>query len=230
MKSRWMPVLVVALLAAQVGAEELQAPATELGKRSYAAGVDMGKALARQGVELDSEALVAGIRDVLTKSPLRMTDTELQASLNALQTELKLQRARPLQMVADRNKSEGATFLEKNKKAPGVVTLPSGVQYLVLTEGKGKLPKDSDTVTCNYKGQLLDGTEFDNSYRRGQPADLSLKLVVPGLREALQKMPAGSTWRIWVPYQLGYGEKGMVPQIQPYATLTFDLELLAVKS
>jgi FKBP-type peptidyl-prolyl cis-trans isomerase FklB len=229
MSSKWIPVLAITLLAGCAGAQVPSAPATDLGRRSYAVGVDLAKNLQKQGITFDYEALVAGLHDVFAKDTLRMSDQELSASLTALQNEIKLLRARPLQMVADRNRSEGAKFLEGNKDAKGVVTLPSGVQYLVLAEGHGPRPGDADTAVCNYKGLLLDGTEFDSTYRRGQAADLALERIVPGLRDALLKMPAGSTWRIWIPYQQGYGEKGAPPTIQPCATLAFDLVLLQVK-
>jgi FKBP-type peptidyl-prolyl cis-trans isomerase len=230
MSSKWIPVLALALVTGCAGAQEPAVPATDLARRSYAVGVDLAKNLQKQGIAFDNEALVAGMRDVFAKSGLRMTDPELAASLNALQNEIKLLRARPLQMVADRNRAEGAKFLEGNKAAKGVVTLPSGVQYLVLAEGHGPVPAEAATVTCNYKGLLLDGTEFDSTYRRGKAADLDLKQIIPGLRDALLKMPAGSTWRIWIPYQQGYGEKGAPPAIQPFATLAFDLELLGTQA
>lgn len=229
MSSKWITALAFTLLSGCAGAQAPSAPATDQARRSYAVGVDLAKNLQKQGITFDHEALVAGMRDVFAKDPLRMSEPELAASLTALQNEIKLLRARPLQMVADRNRSEGAKFLEGNKGARGVVTLPSGVQYQVLAEGHGPTPGDADTAICNYKGLLLDGTEFDSTYRRGQAAGLALDRVVPGLRDALLKMPAGSTWRIWIPYQQGYGEKGAPPNIQPCATLSFELELLQVK-
>lgn len=227
MSSRWVALLVSGLLLSSLGAQDL---ASDKEKQSYAAGVDMGKALRRQGAELDIQALLQGLRDAYASGGLKLTEKELQAALNALQTEIKLQRARPLQMVANRNRSEGEAFLARNQGEAGVVALASGVQYKVLAEGKGPLPSEGDVVSCNYRGLLLDGTEFDNTLRRGEPASLGLKQTVPGLREALQRMPVGSKWQIWIPYALAYGEKGALPRIQPYATLCFELELLGIRN
>jgi FKBP-type peptidyl-prolyl cis-trans isomerase FklB len=168
--------------------------------------------------------------DVFLSGKLLLTEVEITAFLNTLQNDIKMQRARPLQMVGNRNKSEGEAFLAGNKAKADVVLLDSGVQYKVLTEGKGACPGAEDTVTCHFRGLHLDGTEFDNTYRRGQPATLSLKQTIAGLREALTRMPAGSKWQIWVPYTLAYGEKGSTPKIQPYATLMFELELIASKA
>jgi FKBP-type peptidyl-prolyl cis-trans isomerase FklB len=227
MTCRWIPVLLLSA-AFQVVAQERTAPTTEKGKRSYAVGVDLAKALRRQGVALDVDALLGGMRDELSPGKLQFSDEELKASLDAMQTEIKMQRARPLRMLADRNRAEGTAFLAANKAKEGVVALDSGVQYKVLAAGTGALPAEGDTVTCNLRGALLDGTELDDTFRHGNPARLDLHRIVPGLKEALLRMPVGSHWQVWIPYAQGYGEKGQAPMVQPYATLVYELELLAI--
>ena len=229
MALKWMVITVASLLAGQTGAFAAQELRTELEKTSYAVGADLGKNIQRQGITFDVEALLGGMRDALAHGDLRMTDAELQATLNAFQTDLKLKRARPLQLVATKNKADGDAFLAANKAKEGVVTLPSGVQYKVLKEGQGRKPSAGDTVECHYRGTLIDGAEFDNSYRRGQPATLPVKGVVPGFGEALQLMAEGSKWQVVLPSQCAYGEKGSGSKIEPYATLIFEIELLSIK-
>ena len=229
MALKWMVITVASLLAGQTGAFAAQELRTELEKTSYAVGADLGKNIQRQGITFDVEALLGGMRDALAHGDLRMTDAELQATLNAFQTDLKLKRARPLQLVATKNKADGDAFLAANKAKEGVVTLPSGVQYKILKEGQGRKPSAGDTVECHYRGTLIDGAEFDNSYRRGQPATLPVKGVVPGFGEALQLMAEGSKWQVVLPSQCAYGEKGSGSKIEPYATLIFEIELLSIK-
>ena len=131
--------------------------------------------------------------------------------------------------ISEKNKKEGETFLAENKKKEGVKTLPSGLQYKVITEGTGKMPKETDTVTTHYRGTLIDGTEFDSSHKRGQPATFAVKGVIKGWTEALQLMKEGSKWQLFIPSELAYGERGAGQTIGPYATLIFDIELISIQ-
>jgi FKBP-type peptidyl-prolyl cis-trans isomerase FklB len=158
-----------------------------------------------------------------------MSQEEIRATLTSLQQRLVAARQKELKEKAAKNTEEGKKFLAENQKKAGVKTLPSGLQYKVLTEGAGKTPKAEDTVTVNYKGTLIDGTEFDSSYKRGQPATFQVKGVIKGWTEALQLMKEGSKWHLFIPPELAYGERGAGRDIGPNATLIFEVELLTVK-
>lgn len=229
MRRLWTLLLAFGLWTLPLIAQDPPAGKPRDAKTSYAVGVDLAKNLQRQEIEFDVDALLHGMRDILTKSKLQMTEEELQAALNAFQTDVKMHRARPLRYVSNLNKAAGDAYLADNAKKEGVVSLPSGLQYKVLKEGNGKRPAETDTVECNYRGTLVNGTEFDSSYRRGTATALKVAAVVPGLKEALQRMPVGSKWQVVVPPQLGYGEKGLLPKIEPYETLVFEIELLSVQ-
>jgi FKBP-type peptidyl-prolyl cis-trans isomerase len=224
------------MLAAQGSAQAPPVLETEKEKVNYAVGVDLARNLKRQGYSAtQAEALAQGVRDELAGGKLLLTEEELQAALNTFQTELKETRARFVRYVAQENKMKGDTFLAENKKKEGVVVLPNGLQYKILKEGEGKKPAEADTVLVNYRGILIDGTEFDNSYSRGEPSALKVAAVVPGLKQALQLMPVGSKWQLFIPSELAYGEKGSGLEkragrkIAPNETLIFELELVAVK-
>jgi FKBP-type peptidyl-prolyl cis-trans isomerase len=229
---KWIAVLGVWLLAAQVSAQETPALKTEKEKASYAIGVDLARNIKRQGIEVGADALAKGLRDVLSGEKLLMSEDDIRATLSAFQAELKRKKAQGRMMPgedAEDNKKAGDAFLAKNKTNEGVVTLASGLQYKVLKAGDGKKPTEADTVECHYRGTLIDGTEFDSSYRRGQPATFKVTGVIPGWREALKLMPAGSKWQLLIPPQLAYGERGAGRYIGPNATLIFEVELLAIK-
>jgi FKBP-type peptidyl-prolyl cis-trans isomerase len=147
----------------------------------------------------------------------------------ALQTGLRKTMMEKMQKVADKNKTEGAAFLAANKSKPGVVTLPSGLQYKILKEGTGPKPTASDTVACNYRGTLINGTEFDSSYKTGQPATFPVSGVIKGWTEALQLMPVGSKWQLFIPSDLAYGNRGAGADIGPDTTLIFEVELLSIQ-
>jgi FKBP-type peptidyl-prolyl cis-trans isomerase len=236
MLRRGMVVLTVAFLAAQVGAEEKPALKTQKEKASYALGVDIGKKLAQLGDDIDAEALVQGLKDAQAGKKLQLTDEELQAAIEALQTVLTQNKAKAQAKAAaaqakeaEENKKAGDAFLAENKKKKGVVTLPSGLQYQILKEGTGKKPTANDTVECQYRGTLLDGTEFDSSYRRGEPATFPVSRVIAGWTEALQLMPVGSKWKLFIPSQLAYKDRSPGHVIGPNATLIFEVELIAIK-
>ena len=158
-----------------------------------------------------------------------MTDDEAKAALTALQAEARKAQEEKVQVAAEANKKEGDAFLAENKAKPGVVTLPSGLQYKVITEGAGPKPAADDTVVCNYRGTLLNGTEFDSSYKHGQPIEIPVGRVIKGWSEALQLMPVGSKWQLFIPPDLAYGTRGAGDDIGPNATIVFEVDLLSIK-
>jgi FKBP-type peptidyl-prolyl cis-trans isomerase len=227
MTLKWMAVVGVGLLAAQAGAEEAFVFKTQKDKVSYGIGADMGRNLKRQGIDVDVDLLVKGLRDAFSGEKLLMTDNDLRKTIEALQADL-MRKQRATRIAAVNNKEKGEVFLAENKTKEGVVTLPSGLQYKILRAGEGKKPTDADTVECHYRGTLIDGTEFDSSYRAGQPATFKVAGVIPGWKEALKLMPVGSKWQLFIPPQLAYGARGL-GEIGPNATLIFEIEILAIK-
>ena len=197
-------------------------------KESYSLGYQFGQSLRAQGLDMNLEAYASGIKDALGgKNPL-LTREEMQKTVSELQQRMAAARRTELKEKAEKNLAEGKAFLEENKKKEGVTTLPSGLQYKILAEGSGKTPKASDQVTVNYKGTLINGTEFDNSYKRGTPATFQLNKVIKGWTEALQMMKGGSKWQIFIPPELGYGDRGAGP-VPPNSTLIFEVELISVQ-
>jgi len=201
----------------------------EKARNSYALGMETGKRLKGQFPGLDVELVSRGVRDALAGDKPLFTEGELKAALAAVQHEVQTRRVQAQKELAEKNKKDGETFLASNKAKEGVVTLESGLQYKVLKAGEGEKPTIDDTVVSHYRGTLVDGTEFDSSYTRQRPATFALKRVIRGWREALQLMPVGSKWQIFVPPDLAYGAKGAGRTIGPNATLVFDVELLAIK-
>ena len=200
---------------------------------SYAAGMRLAKVLRAQSMEVDPDLVRQGMKDVLVGGPTLMSEGQENTALMGVETELNVTAATlQRKQLAEKNKQEGDEFLAQNKKKEGIVTLASGLQYKVIKEGDGKKPAALDVAVCQYKGSLIDGTEFDNSYKRkdGGPVNFPVKAVIKGWQEALRLMPAGSKWQLFVPPDLAYGDRG-VPRakIPPNATLIFDVELLAVK-
>jgi len=203
---------------------------TDKDKESYAVGLNIGHSMKKDDLEIDPDVLARGIKDAYADKKPLMTDEEVQAALTQLKTDLQKHQQEKYQAALDKNKKEGDAFLEANKAKPGVVTLPSGLQYKVLQEGTGPKPAATDTVECNYKGTLLDGTEFDSSYKRGQTAKFPVNQVIKGWTEALQLMPVGSKWELFIPPSLGYGERGTGNgPIGPNATLVFEVELVSIQ-
>jgi FKBP-type peptidyl-prolyl cis-trans isomerase len=227
--SRWMAVLGVLLLAVPVNAADEPAFKTQKEKVSYGIGVDMARNFKLQGIEFDADSLMQGFKDQSSGGKLLMSEDDMRATLTAYQSEMMQKRAQAMKAAGEENKKIGDAFLAENKMREGVVVLPSGLQYKILKAGDGRKPTDADTVECNYRGVLINGTEFDSSYRTGKPATFKVTGLIAGWTEALKLMPAGSKWQLFVPPQLAYGERGASRDIGPNATLIFELELLSVK-
>jgi FKBP-type peptidyl-prolyl cis-trans isomerase len=203
---------------------------TSKDKFSYALGMKMGANLHKQSVPVDPNILTRGLKDSLTGSKTLLTEQEAQAAIMEVQNELHQKQQEKLQVEGAANKKEGDSFLAANKGKEGVVTLPSGLQYKILKEGTGPKPAASDSVVCNYRGTLINGTEFDSSYKRGQPATFPVSGVIKGWTEALQLMPVGSKWQLFIPPDLAYGERGPGPEIGSNSTLVFEVELLSIEN
>ncbi len=213
---------------------------TQKDKASYAVGLNVGKGLgaqlAQQSVDVDQAILLRGVKDALAGGKTLLTDDEVKSVLTQLQAEVHSRQQEKMKVeqekmkaVSEVNKKEGLEFLVANKEKEGIVTLPSGLQYKVLAEGTGPKPAATDTVVCNYRGTLINGTEFDSSYKRGQPLSIQVNGVIKGWTEALQLMPVGSKWQLFIPSDLGYGDRGSGPNIGPGATLIFEVELLSIQ-
>ncbi len=225
--------LVIAFGMMLVAGTAIAAEPTELtnslDKASYAIGMDIAISLKNNNVEANADILGKAIKDVLTGQKTLLTEQEAQSILGELQKEMVAKKQAKAQALGDKNKKEGAAFLAENSTKDGVKTLPSGLQYKVITEGEGKSPGPTDTVTVQYAGRLIDGTEFDSSHKRGQAATFAVNAVIKGWTEALQLMKEGGKWEIFIPSELAYGEKGGGP-IGPNAALIFDVELVSVQA
>jgi FKBP-type peptidyl-prolyl cis-trans isomerase len=202
---------------------------TKKDKFSYALGMNLGASLHKQSVEVDPSIVAQGLRAALAGGKTLLTQEEAQAALMETQNELRKKQQEKMQVAGEANKKEGEAFLAANKAKEGVVTLPSGLEYKILKEGTGTKPTASDSVVCNYRGTLLNGTEFDSSYKRGQPATFPVGGVIKGWTEALQLMPVGSKWQLAIPSALAYGERGGGGDIGPNATLIFEVELMSIQ-
>jgi FKBP-type peptidyl-prolyl cis-trans isomerase FklB len=210
-------------------AQKKAALKTDKQKASYGIGMDIGKNFKESFPDVDVEALVRGVRDALAGTKPAIGEKELAAVMTAFQQEMMKKRGEKTSAMAEKNKKDGEAFLAENKKKEGVVTLPSGLQYKVLKEGTGPKPTPKDTVDCNYRGTLIDGKEFDSSYKRGSSAKFVLGQVIPGWIEGLQLMSVGSKYEFYIPSNLAYGERGAGADIGPGATLIFEVELLGCK-
>jgi FKBP-type peptidyl-prolyl cis-trans isomerase len=203
---------------------------TQKDKVSYALGMNLGTNLHKQSVEVDPAIVLRGLRDALAASKTLLTDDEARAALMHLTAEVRKKQEDKMKLGGEANRKEGEEFLAANKTKDGVVALPSGLQYKILTEGTGPKPAATDSVVCNYRGTLINGTEFDSSYKRGQPATFQVNGVIKGWTEALQLMPVGSKWQLFIPSELAYGDRGAGPQIGAGATLIFEVELLSIQA
>jgi len=231
MQSRLAIIFCIILAASPIMAAEKQELKTDKEKISYAIGFDMGSSLKKNELDIDAYLLGKAVKDVLSGGKTMMTEEEVRTTLMAFQKDLQSKRQAKMKDLGEKNKKDGEAFLAKNKSRDGIKTLASGLQYKVLTVGKGKSPKASDTMTVNYRGTLIDGTEFDSSYKRGQPATFPVNGVIKGWTEALQLMQEGSKWQLFIPESLAYGDKGTPGgPIGPGATLIFDIELVSIKA
>lgn len=220
--TRLIPVIAVVFsqtVTAQAGLE------TDQQKFSYAIGVQVGQNIAQQGINIDQDALIQGISDVVKSQGLKLTVQEMQAAVASFQAE---EEAR-FQVLSEQNKQAGEAFLAENKTKRGVTELANGIQYIVENEGDGERPDVTDTVVVHYRGALIDGTEFDSSYSRGEPLPVSLEGVIPGWQEIVPLMKVGSKWQVFIPAEMGYGENAAGPVIGPNSTLVFDIELLSIE-
>jgi peptidyl-prolyl cis-trans isomerase len=199
-------------------------------KLSYALGIGIGSQLAGMGAkELNIDDFAQAIKDVISGSELKVDNAEAQTLVQNFFQEQEAKQQAAAAEAGKAAKAAGEAFLAENGEKDGVVTLPSGLQYQVLKEGNGKKPSATDQVVCHYEGTLIDGTVFDSSYQRNQPATFGLNQVIPGWTEGVQLMQEGAKYRFFIPYNLAYGERGAGAQIPPFAALVFDVELIEVK-
>jgi FKBP-type peptidyl-prolyl cis-trans isomerase FklB len=211
-------VLGILFLVSQLNAQEKPVLKNQKEKVSYIIGMDIGGNLKRQSIDVDPNILTKGVQDALSGAKPLLSNEEIQETMVAFQKEMM-----------EKQKQRGEAFLSENKKKEGIKTLPSGLQYKVIKAGTGRKPKLNNTVTINYRGTLIDGTEFDSSYRHGQPATFPVSGVIPGWTEALQLMEEGAKWQFFIPPNLAYGDRGAGGLIGPNATLIFEVELISVQ-
>ncbi|MCH6582963.1 MAG: FKBP-type peptidyl-prolyl cis-trans isomerase [Acidiferrobacterales bacterium] len=215
--------VAISLCIATVGASADEAtPKTDDQKFSYAIGYQIAESVKREGIEADVNSLIQAIRDNLTETPLRISRPEMQAAVVAYQQ-------KKFQELSDKNEKAGKKYLAANKKEPGVVELPSGLQYRIVEEGSGEKPVSSDTVKVHYRGTLIDGTEFDSSYARGEPATFQIAGIINGWQQALVLMSEGAKWQVFIPPALAYGSGGAGQNIGPNETLVFEVELVSIE-
>jgi FKBP-type peptidyl-prolyl cis-trans isomerase FklB len=193
-------------------------------KFSYSIGLNIGSNLSKQKIEINPDMVTAGIKDAIAGKP-QLTQDQIKEVMTTFEKDMEQKQ----KAAGEKSAAEGAKFLEENKKKEGVKTTSSGLQYKVIKEGTGPQPKATDIVTVNYRGTLINGTEFDSSYKRGEPATFPLNGVIKGWTEGVQLMKVGSKYQLFIPSQLGYGDRAVGPDITPNSTLIFDVELLGIK-
>ena len=226
---RWMLTFIMTALPALASAQAAPALTTEKDRLSYAMGMDLGAQLKTRSVEIDPAVFGRGLADALAGGKTLLTEDEAKAVITEMQKAMMVKLAAAAKVAAEKNKAEGEAFLAANKAKEGVVTLPSGLQYKILTTGSGSKPTLEDTVVCQYRLSLVGGKEVDSSIKRGQPFTIPVKSAIKGWTEVLQLMPVGSKWQVFVPPSLAYGERGGGADIGPNATLVFEIELVAIK-
>jgi FKBP-type peptidyl-prolyl cis-trans isomerase FklB len=233
MNMKYFAMTLAVILGAGLARAEDKTPITDKkDKIGYSMGYNIGSNFKRQGVEatdVNLEALLNGLRDATSGKESTISEQENRELLNSFQAELRTRREEKRKQLGEKNKKEGEAFLAENKSKPGVHALPDGLQYKVITEGTGPKPTTNDTVSVNYRGTLLDGTEFDSSYKRNAPASFRVTGVIKGWTEALLLMPVGSKWQLFIPAELAYGERGSGMNIGPNAALNFEVELLSIQ-
>jgi FKBP-type peptidyl-prolyl cis-trans isomerase len=214
--------------AAQPSAAPSGKPESLYDKASYTIGLNLGKSLKTNDIQANIDLIVKGLRDGLGGGPALLTDEEMQSTMQTLQQQVTAQQEAKRKALGEKNKADGEAFLAKNKEKPGVKTTASGLQYEVLSEGTGPMPKATDSVTVNYKGTLMDGTVFDSSYDRKEPVTFVLNQVIPGWTEGVQLMKVGSKYKFYIPSAMGYGERGAGNTIGPNSPLIFEVELISI--
>jgi FKBP-type peptidyl-prolyl cis-trans isomerase FklB len=230
MRALWTALLAVGLIGCQTTGEKNVKLETQKDKVSYSIGLNIGKNMTRDSIAINPDIFLRGVLDAAADSAHRlMTDKEMQETMMAFQQEMQKKQMEQAHAAGEKNRLEGEAFLTENAKKPGVVTLPSGLQYRILVEGKGKKPNAAATVKTHYSGKLLNGTEFDSSIKRGEPAVLPVGGVPKGWAEAMLLMPEGSKWELFIPSSLAYGEAGAGGVIPPNATLIMEVELIAIQ-
>jgi FKBP-type peptidyl-prolyl cis-trans isomerase FklB len=228
MKMKLVAAAVMGLtMSAAMAADALN---TDVEKLSYSIGADLGRNFKRQGIDISTAAMAKGLQDGLSGGQLQLTDQQMRDVLNKFQKDLMTKRTADFNKKAEENKAKGEAFLNQNKTKEGVVSLPSGLQYKIIQKGEGAKPGKDDTVTVEYTGSLINGQVFDSTEKTGKPpATFKVSQVIPGWSEALQLMPSGSTWELYVPASLAYGPRGVGGPIGPNETLIFKVHLLSVK-
>lgn len=222
--------LCVGMLANQACAGEKKVDLkSDKDKVSYSIGLEIGNSFKKQSIDIDTGALEAGIKDAMAGSKPLLNENEIKDVMTAFQKSLADKQAEKIKAATEKNSKDGEAFLAENKKKEGVKTTPSGLQYKVIKDGTGPKPKETDTVTVHYRGTLIDGTEFDSSFKRGEPATFPLNGVIKGWTEGLQLMKVGSKWQLFIPANIAYGERGAGQMIGPNSTLIFEVELLSIK-
>jgi len=203
---------------------------TDKDRESYAYGMFLGRSLKKNGVDIDLDLFARGIKDEQSGGPTLLTESQMNDGMQHLQHDVMANRQKVQSEEGQKNLEEGEAFLARNKTMPGVVVLPDGLQYQVITNGTGATPGPNDVVTVNYRGTFVDGKEFDSSFKRGRPAEFPVTGVIPGWTEALEKMKVGSEWKVFIPANLAYGPNGRPPMMGPNETLIFEVDLLGVKA
>lgn len=230
MKHRFGLAIVPAMIALMAfsASSASAALSSEKDKLSYTIGADIGSNFHAQGIEVEPDVFLQGLEDGLAGKQLQISDKEMEAVLKKFQSEMMAKKMSQMKEMSAKNKKEGEAFFAENKKKAGVVTLPDGLQYKILEAGKGAKPSKTDTVTVEYTGKLINGTVFDSTEKTGKPVSFKVNQVIPGWTQALQLMPAGSTWEVYIPSSLAYGERGVGGPIGPNESLIFKIHLVSV--
>ncbi len=228
MKKALLALACLGLLAPTACAQEHPPVESEQHKLSYSLGYNIGRDFSQKQLDVDPDVLMRGMKDALSGSTTALSEDEMRQAMMDLQKKMMAKQQQQVKQLAETNEQAGKTFLAENRQKEGVKTTMSGLQYLVVSKGTGKKPGPNDKVTVHYRGRLLDGTEFDSSYKRNKPATFPVGGVIPGWTEGLQLMKEGAKWQLFIPAKLAYGEKGAGPMIGPNSTLIFDVELVSV--
>jgi FKBP-type peptidyl-prolyl cis-trans isomerase FklB len=228
MKKALLALACLGLLAPTACAQEKPPVQSEQHKISYSLGYNIGRDFSQKKLDIDLDVLMRGMKDALSGSTTALSEDEMRQAMMDLQKNMMAQQQQQVQQLAKTNEQAGKAFLAENRQKEGVKTTMSGLQYKVISKGTGKKPGPDDKVTVHYRGRLLDGTEFDSSYKRDKPATFPVGGVIPGWTEGLQLMKEGAKWQLFIPPNLAYGEKGAGPMIGPNATLVFEVELISI--